>query len=76
MVNKYTTKCEICGSLIPPGGGTIKKVGRHWVAKHLACAAAEAPQVDEYYFPSTGQRMTRNKKGLCEDAPCCGCCTC
>lgn len=45
------------------------------MAKHLACAAADAPMVDEYYFPSTGQRMTRNKNGLCEDAPCCGCCT-
>ena len=75
MVNKYTTRCEVCGNEIPPYGGTIKKVGRHWVAKHLACAAADAPMVDEYYFPSTGQRMTRNKNGICEDAPCCGCCT-
>lgn len=25
---------------------------------------------------SSGESMTRNSRGRCEDAPCCGCCTC
>jgi hypothetical protein len=24
---------------------------------------------------STGERYIRNRRGRCEDAPCCGCCT-
>jgi hypothetical protein len=27
------------------------------------------------YFPSTGATITQNRRGICEDAPCCGCCT-
>lgn len=34
-------------------------------------AASRAPYA---YFPSTGETVYRNANGLCEDAPCCGCC--
>lgn len=28
-----------------------------------------------FYSPTTGATVWRNPRGLCEDAPCCGCCT-
>jgi len=27
------------------------------------------------HFPSTGHTVYQNKRGRCEDAPCCGCCS-
>ena len=37
--------------------------------------ASKRQSVLHYYSPSTGATVYRNKRGLCEDAPCCGCCT-
>jgi len=31
--------------------------------------------VVHFYSPSSGAVVYRNARGLCEDAPCCGCCT-
>ncbi len=31
-------------------------------------------QSNHYHFPSTGGGVYQNKRGRCEDAPCCGCC--
>lgn len=31
--------------------------------------------VSNYIRFSSGETMYRNKRGRCEDAPCCGCCT-
>lgn len=28
------------------------------------------------HFPNTGNTVFQNRNGRCEDAPCCGCCTC
>lgn len=32
-------------------------------------------RVSNYFRFSSGEVMYRNKRGRCEDAPCCGCCT-
>lgn len=74
MVNRYAGKCEKCGNHVPAQGGTVRKVGRMWVVRHLACESAGTPQVMEFRF-SSGATMIRNVRGTCEDAPCCGCCT-
>jgi hypothetical protein len=74
-VNKYPIPCAICGATIPPNGGNIRKQGRRWVGVHLACADSGQPEVTEFYFPSTGQTVRQNRRGRCEDAPCCGCCS-
>ena len=74
MTNKYAGNCVYCGARVPARGGNLFKKDGRWVVAHLACGDAESPQVIEYYSPSTGFRGTRNAKGRCEDAPCCGCC--
>ena len=71
--NKYAAGCTLCGNDVSPGAGTLSKVGRRWVVRHLACAAG-APAVDTVRFNS-GRSYYRNRGGRCEDAPCCGCCT-
>lgn len=73
MTNRYSGICEACGSDVPPNGGTVRKIGRRWIVRHLACDASGRSEVMEVRF---GDRsFTRNKRGRCEDAPCCGCCT-
>lgn len=74
MVNKFAGRCETCGATVPAKGGTVRKVGRAWVVRHLACNEANAPRVVEFRFNS-GATMIRNARGTCEDAPCCGCCS-
>lgn len=72
-VNKYPAACATCGATVPANGGTLVKRGRAWVVHHLACAGG-SPEVVEVRF-SSGTTLTRNRRGRCEDAPCCGCCT-
>lgn len=74
MVNRYPGKCSVCSNTVPAFGGQAQRVGSHWAVTHLACASG-APQVIEVYSPMSGKTWTRNARGLCEDAPCCGCCT-
>jgi hypothetical protein len=71
MVNKYPGKCSACGYDVNAKAGTLERVGRHWVIRHTACAGD--PLVVEVRFGE--KRFTRNSRGRCEDAPCCGCCT-
>lgn len=72
--NKYRAACAACGSMVQPNAGELSKVDGQWQVRHLACADGVG-RVIETYIPSTGWRGTRNARGLCEDAPCCGCCT-
>jgi len=72
MLNKYSGACGACGSIVPAKGGRLEKVNGRWTVFHLACAD-DAPGVMEIRIG--GQSFTRNKRGRCEDAPCCGCCT-
>ena len=73
MVNRYPAPCSVCGTTVPANGGTARRVGRRWLVTHLACADG-SPSVYEVRTGS-GWSGTRNIKGRCEDAPCCGCCT-
>lgn len=48
MVNRYRALCHLCGSRVPPGGGTIEVSpyyrGRKWVTFCGGCAIATMPQ--------------------------------
>lgn len=72
MVNKYAARCAACGGNVPVNGGEVKKVGRRWQVRHLACADGPAVNVIRL---NSGAVLSRNARGLCEDAPCCGCCS-
>jgi len=73
-VNKFAATCATCGQEVPAKGGNLERRGRRWIVRHPACAAAGRPQVYTVTL-SSGHSFTRNTRGLCEDAPCCGCCT-
>jgi len=75
MINRYRGNCHYCGGTVAPKAGSCFRVGPMWKVAHLACKAEDSPQVTTVYFPSTGNTMTQNARGRCEDAPCCGCCT-
>lgn len=73
MLNRYAGPCTECGGRVPAKGGELFKDGTKWRVRHLACA--NGPEVVSYYFAATGNSGTINRRGRCEDAPCCGCCT-
>lgn len=70
--NRYPAACSACGATVPANGGTIRKSGRRWAVTHNACADG-TPRVITVRFNS-GATMSRNIRGRCIDAPCCGCC--
>ena len=74
-VNRYAAKCDLCGAYVPAMGGNLDKKDGRWIVSHLACLDSGKPEVIEYYFAATGNRATINRRGRCEDAPCCGCCS-
>jgi len=77
MSNRYAGDCYFCGNRVAArAGNLIGKINGRWQVAHLACEQAGQAEVSEVYFPTTGNRVYRNRKGRCEDAPCCGCCTC
>jgi hypothetical protein len=71
MINRYAAKCDECGATVPAKGGTLERMGRRWVVRHLACE--REPSVMDIRIG--GQSYIRNSRGRCIDAPCCGCCT-
>lgn len=74
-VNKYAASCHYCGATVPANGGRLWKSGRRWLVSHLDCDDNGEARVIEYRF-SSGETAIQNVQGRCEDAPCCGCCTC
>jgi hypothetical protein len=74
MVNKYPGICDICGAPVPQNGGNVEKVNGSWVVTHLACKASGLAEVITTRF-SDGAVIYQNRRGRCEDAPCCGCCS-
>ena len=74
MTNKYPGPCEHCGGTVAAHAGTCKRVGRRWIVAHTDCNVAGEGAVS-HVFNIGGQEFYRNKRGRCEDAPCCGCCT-
>ena len=73
--NKFAAYCVECNGRVPAHGGKLTKVGSRWEVRHLACSAEGGAAVHTYSSPMTGWSGTRNARGRCEDAPCCGCCT-
>lgn len=71
--NRFPAPCSVCGANVPARGGQLDKVGGAWQVTHLACKEG-APSVMSVSFG--GKSFIRNTRGRCEDAPCCGCCTC
>jgi hypothetical protein len=72
LTARYIGTCRKCAGPISPGD-LILFLGKGRTV-HANCAATGS-DVIEVYFPSTGNRIYRNRRGTCEDAPCCGCCT-
>lgn len=71
MVARYAGTCTGCHKAINPGDEIVHI--RRGTTYHEACD--NSYRVVTTYFPSTGNTVTRNARGTCEDAPCCGCCT-
>ena len=80
-VNRYDSSCVYCRGMVQAGEGDMWKwKGRFYVC-HQACGeeakarrkGGEAKEVSTFIIG--GKEYTRNAKGRCEDAPCCGCCT-
>lgn len=71
--NRYAQPCAVCDATVPANGGRLTKGPRGWEVRHPACEGG-ASSVVTFRF-SSGRSMTRNVRGTCEDAPCCGCCT-
>ena len=72
--NKYPANCATCGHRVPARGGSLKRSGRRWIVRHLACEDSRAPRVIATRF-SSGAVVYQNSRGRCIDAPCCGCCS-
>lgn len=69
MRAKYPGKCSRSGARINPGD---------YIIFNTASRTAELqPDADRitFYGEHGPQHFTRNRRGRCEDAPCCGCCT-
>ena len=73
--NKYRTWCHYCKNTVERHEGVVWRQWGKWLGAHLDCYEKKSGRVVETYFPSTGNRVTRNVGGTCEDAPCCECCT-
>jgi hypothetical protein len=79
--NRFESRCIYCAGTVPAGEGDMWKwKGRYYVChkqcgeeKKLERKASKSSPIDTFVIG--GKEYTRNKKGRCEDAPCCGCCT-
>ncbi len=76
QVNRYAGPCAVCGARVAAKAGWLTKRDGVFAPLHLACAKGSAA-VDTYIVGSAFavDEYTRNARGRCEDAPCCGCCT-
>ena len=83
MTAKYPGVCSISGARIRPGDRiewnrktrkAVLVVDDTDTMASETCAVLTSPVSHVYRFAS-GAVGYRNKRGLCEDAPCCGCCT-
>ena len=72
--NKYAGRCYLCGHPVPAFGGLLVRKGRRWVVHHSECGMVGESAVVVTSFAGGGE-VYRNRRGRCEDAPCCGCCS-
>lgn len=72
QVNRYPGPCAVCGARVAARAGWLTKRAGAFAPMHLACA--EGGEGVHTYIVG-GNEYTRNARGRCEDAPCCGCCT-
>lgn len=86
MANKYPGTCPVCVRTVAAGAGTLKRVGRKFAAVHFECTERTSGRTDyqvdrsrdrsgAYEVRTSGGTFYQNRRGRCEDAPCCGCCT-
>lgn len=76
ITTKFATKCADinCGATIQVGQ-RVKWYGRGKVYG-IGCHTKDGStnNVSYMYSPVTGNEFYQNRRGRCEDAPCCGCC--
>ena len=73
---KYAGHCTECSAPLPKGT-RARWSGRGRVfglACHAPAAAKPAPDVDDAGIRWVAGRGGVRANGMCEDAPCCGCC--
>lgn len=75
MVNKFKTVCTECGDMVQPGEGKVVRMGKRWLGSHNDCKGKDSKYQSNLFVFSSGAEMYQNKRGRCEDAPCCGCCS-
>jgi hypothetical protein len=75
FIAKYRGRCSRTDSTILPGDVIDYYAG----TRKIILVKSKSAPVDTIDLPNqytgTYQRYYRNPRGLCEDAPCCGCCT-
>lgn len=89
MSNRYASQCLVCATTVQPHAGQFRRSGRSWGVVHHSCAPevvlpasvqAEVDRINRAHGSTLtrfagGAEVYRNKRGTCEDAPCCGCCS-
>ena len=77
MTSKYPGTCRDCGDRF--AAGTLidytKAAPRGRKAAHADCNAVADGGGEVYEIRTSEGTFYRNRNGICEDAPCCGCCT-
>ena len=89
MTAKFNGKCALSGAPIYRGDNIIfdTVTRKAWLSEPGDCAVdteksdylARRTRTGKNYisdvYSINGREYYRNKRGLCVDAPCCGCCT-
>lgn len=79
---RFSSQCPVCGQRI--GKGSRVEWERGSMARHVECCgqtggerqASQSKRYGSTYTRfSSGAEVFTNKRGRCEDAPCCGCCS-
>ncbi len=72
MVSKFSSKCRGCGGQIRKGEMIVKNQNKVWVCAN--CGDGQATAAPGYAIGARTSYRSRRGNGMCEDAPCCGCC--
>ncbi|KKL58140.1 hypothetical protein LCGC14_2228360 [marine sediment metagenome] len=69
--NRYPGSCVYCSGPVRAFAGVLLRRAGAWTVAHTACEEGDGVTVIQI----GDHTYTRNARGRCEDAPCCGCCT-